>query len=90
MDYMMEFVGMRKLSAIKALRNVFDLRLAEAKAASESDGFLCTQLQSMAVIGEYLRGKRSVVIHANDWLIQKAPEQPIDFRRHSPRRPMQN
>jgi len=65
--------GGKKICAIKAVRLVFALGLKEAKALVEdyNRGFLMTQLQWIALRGEYMSmnedGRRMFI---NDWMVE--------------------
>ena len=76
--------GGNKICAIKAVRTVFSMGLKEAKALIEDDdrGFLMTQLQWIALRGEYMfmnGDQRRLFI--NDWMVESYVfEPPHDMR----------
>ncbi len=54
MDHTMKYVGSHKIHAIKAVREIFDLGLKEAKDVVEGDHVRISTLQKFAILGVYL------------------------------------
>lgn len=69
-----------KIKAIKAVRVVFGLGLKEAKGVVERTGtyefgIICTNLQRMAVCGEYVACfEQDGIPHADDFHFESIPE----------------
>ncbi len=75
--------GTQKISGIKAVRNTFNLGLKEAKAMIEDDrGFLMTQLQWMALRGDYMQAEidrepgMQQRLFINDWMVESYRHRP--------------
>lgn len=74
--FLCRYNATKKINAIKSVRRVFNLGLKEAKDAVESEhGFLMTELQWIALRGEYLSGNLTRVsganpLNTNDWRVE--------------------
>jgi hypothetical protein len=74
MHLQVTYEGPRKLYALIAIRKVFGMGIKESKEVLEHpEGFVCTQLQWIALRGQYMLKAHTTApnLNINDWHVQK-------------------
>ena len=83
-DYLMIYVGRRKIDAIKAVRNTFGLTLKSAKDIVEwPGGFVVKGSQYRVVRKIYLDGSFPQELSEKDWTVTRVGIPPVDLRKTS-------